>query len=417
MKSITYKIFIFLNLLIYGFIILYFLLNYLFLEDYQIRQKKKQIISIGEMYNSQNFNELQTEWEERGIILKEINPGNLFMIPAERREKIKSLQFEELIIGKLSQKDSIYELYSGRNNTTKMVFAKKLPNGNILFITSGVRPIKEFLKISFRFFLYIVLSSIPINLYIAYIISLKLGKPIESELLELNTQLKEELMKEKKLDQFRKEFIANITHELKTPVAIISGYSNAIIDGIIPAEEIENICKNINTEANNMDSLIKELLFYSKMEWGYIHIKKEKIDIKKMIENILNRYSLDIRSKNIKINIDLDEIYIFSDGNLLERCINNIFINALAYCDNRNKISITLKKEFIQIKNTSLELDEKTIEECFKPFSKKHEKKNKKYGGTGLGLSIVSEILKNLNLNYEMFFDKKNGEIIFQIKL
>ncbi|WP_047395211.1 sensor histidine kinase KdpD [Cetobacterium sp. ZOR0034] len=413
MRRISLKIFLFLNALTYGFIAIYVLINYLFLENYQIRLKKRELTTLSEQYTRKNFEELSELSEQNGIFIREIS-----FTKDKKNSKIHSMKFiENYLWEDLKSGKTVIDVQTGRDNIRRIVLAKKLDEEYMLVVATSVAPISDVIKSTLKFFIYIILLSIPINLYIAYIFSIKMGQPIESELLELNAQLKEELEKQKKSELFRKNFISNVTHELKTPVAIIDGYSGAILDGIIEDEEIPDICKNINQEASNMNALIQELLFYCKMESGYIPIKKENINLKETLENILKRYSMDFKLNNINLELNLEEITIESDKKLLDRCLNNLIINSLAYVNEKKNINIILDNEAITIKNSSHPLNNENIEEYFKPFSKKNDKKVRKYGGTGLGLSVVSEILKNLSLNYKLYYDETDEAVIFKVFL
>lgn len=166
-----------------------------------------------------------------------------------------------------------------------------------------------------------------------------------------------------------------------------------------------------------MNALIQELLFYCKMESGYIPIKKESINLKETIENILKRYAIDFKLNNIHLKTHLEKVKIYSDKKLLDRCLNNLIINALAYVNSDKSIEIILNRDEIVIKNSSEALQNDDLEEYFKPFSKKNDKKVRKYGGTGLGLSVVSEILKNLNLEYNFYYEVSEKVVIFKILL
>lgn len=413
MRRISLKIFLFLNALTYGFIAIYVLINYIFLENYQIRLKKRELTSLSEQYNGNNIDELSELSEQNGIFMREVS-----VTKDKKNSKIHSLKFiEDSLWEDLQSGKAVIDVQTGRDNIRRIILAKKLDKKNLLVVATSIAPISDVIKSTLKFFIYIIFLSIPINLYIAYVFSIKMGQPIESELLELNAQLKEELEKQKKSEQFRKNFISNVTHELKTPVAIIDGYSSAILDGIIEDEEIPDICKNINQEASNMNSLIQELLFYCKMESGYISIKKENIDLKETLQNILKRYSMDLKLNNINLNLNLENITLLSDKKLLERCLNNLIINSLAYVNEKKNIDIFLDSNAITIKNSSHSLNNENIDEYFKPFSKKNDKKVRKYGGTGLGLSVVSEILKNLSLNYKLYYDEVDEFVVFKIFL
>lgn len=418
MKRISYKIFLFLNCLTYGFIALYVLINYLFLENYQISLKKKELTSLAKEYRSENYETLKEEAQLSGIFIKEVfiyrenNSNNQKNIKSHPIKIVENELWNEV----KTQKE-VLNIQMGKDNIKRIVLAQKLNDNKMLIIATSIAPITDVIKSTLKFFIYIIFLSIPINLYIAYKFSIKMGKPIESELLELNAQLKNELDKQKKSEAFRKNFISNVTHELKTPVAIIDGYSEAILDGIIEPDEIPDICKNINLEASNMNALIQELLFYCKMESGYIPIKKESINLKETIENILKRYAIDFKLNGIDLKTSLEMIEIYSDKKLVDRCLNNLIINALAYVNTEKKIEIILNKNTIIIKNSSEVLNNDNLKEYFKPFSKKNDKKVKKYGGTGLGLSVVSEILKNLNLEYDFYYEINDKAVIFKILL
>ncbi|MGL4861645.1 MAG: sensor histidine kinase [Cetobacterium sp.] len=418
MKRISYKIFLFLNCLTYGFIALYVLINYLFLEDYQIGLKKKEIISLAKEYKSENYEDFKEEAQLNAIFIKEVSIYKEKNINDKRNIKPHPMKIvENELWDEVKNGKEVLNIQMGRDNIKRIVLAKKLNDDKMLIVTTSIAPITDVIKSTLKFFIYIILLSIPINLYIAYKFSIKMGKPIESELLELNAQLKNELEKQKKSEAFRKNFISNVTHELKTPVAIIDGYSEAILDGIIELEEIPDICKNINLEASNMNALIQELLFYCKMESGYIPIKKEYIDLKETIKNILKRYAIDFKLNNINLKTSLEKVEVYSDKKLLDRCLNNLIINALAYVNTEKNIEIILNRNEIIIKNSSEILKDDNLEEYFKPFSKKNDKKVRKYGGTGLGLSVVSEILKNLNLEYNFYYEVNEKVVIFKILL
>lgn len=416
MKRISFKIFLFLNCLTYGFIGLYVLINYLFLEDYQISLKKKELATLAKEYNHKNYFSLRENSQQNGIFLREL-PLNVL----EGENKFKKFHplkiSQEELEERLKNSQEIIETQVGRDNINRIILIKKVDSEKLLIVTASVAPITEVIASTLKFFIYIIIFSIPFNLYVAYKLSMRMGRPIESELLTLNAQLKKELEKQKQSEIFRKNFISNVTHELKTPVAIIDGYSEAILDGIISPDEIPSICINISKEAFNINTLVQELLFYAKMESGYIEIKKENLSLKKLLENILSRYVVDFRVNIIDLNLNLKDIYLESDKKLLGRALNNIIINALAYVDLRKKIDIILNENEIVIKNTSDNLKDENFQEYFKPFSKKKDKKVRKYGGTGLGLSVVSEILRNLSLQYQFYYEETTGEVIFKILL
>lgn len=402
--SISWKIFFFLSIFTYLSIGIYLLLNYLYLEKYQINKRKNILLKLEQNYEKIPEDEFVGTLEEEGIFFKRKS--------IEKTVSDKHIDKELLL--ELNYQDEVMGIIEGKDKIKRITFLKKINEEELIFLMAPLTSIKSILNISFQFYIFLVIGSIPINLLIAYILSMKMGRPIEKELLELNEQLRKELEKEKKLEDFRKKFISNISHELKTPISIISGYSDAIIDGIIKEDEINEICRNINLEASNMDNLIRELLFYAKLESGYIKLDKKEIDLQKLIEKLLKRYELDINLKNLKIEKILSERKIISDEKLLERALNNIFINAISYVDESKKIRIFLEEKKIKISNSFKGEENINFEEYFIPFNRNKKNQNQKYGGTGLGLSIISEILNLLEMKYRFFYDKE--ECIFEIE-
>lgn len=403
--SIPIKIFIFLSLLTYLSIGFSYGVNYLYLEKYQISQRKNILIDLSRKYKRIPRDEFNKFLEEEGIFFKMDTMENLNSLRETSPNIIKSFVLKDSFIG----------IVKGRDKINRIILIKRTGKNSVIILGSPVASITSVLHISFKFYLLLILISIPLNLVLAYFLSMKMGKPIEEELLQLNKKLTLELEKEKKLDKFRKKFISNISHELKTPISIISGYSDAVIDGIIQEEDVIDICKNINLEASNMDNLIRELLFYTKLESRYISLHNENINLKDLLENLISRYSLDFQMKNLKINASLENITLKTDIKLFQRAINNILTNAITYVDDRKEIHIIITNEYLLIKNSYENNGNIDFQEYFTPFSGRKNVPNQKYGGTGLGLSIVSEILNTLGFKYEFLFDKKDKYAVFKI--
>ena len=222
----------------------------------------------------------------------------------------------------------------------------------------------------------------------------KLKQNIE-ELNGLNDKLKIELKEKEKLLETEKTFMRAIGHELKTPVAIINGYIEALQDGIIEETEKEKIYEIIYNEAMSIDKLVKDL-----------KPTFEKINMKKVIEFGLKKYSLDIEQKKVDLKLELEDLEIKTDVKIFNIILNNLLTNALTYMNDEKKLGIYLRDNSLVIENSADTISDEVIEKIFNPFYKIDSSRNRKYGGTGLGLSIVKNLLEALNLKYSFTYDK-----------
>ena len=233
----------------------------------------------------------------------------------------------------------------------------------------------------------------------------KLKQNIE-ELNGLNDKLKIELKEKEKLLETEKTFMRAIGHELKTPVAIINGYIEALQDGIIEETEKEKIYEIIYNEAMSIDKLVKDINSYLKSEFKDLKPTFEKINMKKVIEFGLKKYSLDIEQKRVDLRLELEDLEIKTDVKIFNIILNNLLTNALTYMNDEKKLGIYLRDNSLVIENSTDTISDEVIEKIFNPFYKIDSSRNRKYGGTGLGLSIVKNLLEALNLKYSFTYDK-----------
>ena len=236
------------------------------------------------------------------------------------------------------------------------------------------------------------------------------------ELNNLNSQMKIELKEKEKLINFEKDFMRSIGHELKTPIAIINGYIEALQDDIISNEEKGNVYSIIYNEGIFLDKLIKNLNTYLKYEFSFSDENYEEFQLKEVLEEKLNKYNLDFIKKDIELVNNISEESIFTDKYRISIILNNLFTNAITYVDDRKIIKIEFKNKVLRISNSSEFIPEEKFKNIFRPFYKLDSSRNRKYGGAGLGLSIVKNILTSLNLEHSLVFDKEKNYVIFTIK-
>lgn len=213
-----------------------------------------------------------------------------------------------------------------------------------------------------------------------------------TELIEANKQLIEDIEHEKLLEEQRKDFVAAVSHELKTPLAIIRAYSEGIQEGVSKERE-EKYLKVIVDETKKMDTLIINMLESSKLENGTQKINLERNNLSEYIETIIKRFETPCKTKNIKLISEIDkDIYRMFDEQLLDQAITNFITNAIKYSN--EKIEIKLKDGLLSVENTGNHIPEDSINKIWDKFYKVDKARDRSLGGTGLGLSITKNILE-----------------------
>lgn len=239
----------------------------------------------------------------------------------------------------------------------------------------------------------------------------KMGGTLEKnidEINKVNKKLMEDIENEKRLDKLRKEFIASVSHELKTPIAIIQGYAQGLMENIAETEEDRNFyCEIIVEESLKIDSLVKELLLITQMDSGYFKIEKEKVDLYQMIKDIRDKYS----SKNREIKyIGEKDIFAYCDEKYIDRVLENLVVNALKYSTGDREVTITVEdienRYKVIISNESENLSEDDLENIWTPFYRVNKARDR--DGHGLGLAIVRGILENHKSNFGVYITEKN---------
>lgn len=217
---------------------------------------------------------------------------------------------------------------------------------------------------------------------------------------ELKIQAEEKLQ----YDKESKELISNISHDLKTPITAIKGYVEGIIDGVADTpERMERYIKTIYNKANDMDRLINELSFYSKIDTNRIPYTFTKINVNRYFNDCIEEKMLDLESKNIELayfNYVAEDVLIIADAEQLKRVINNIIGNSIKYMDKeKGYINIRIKDvdDFIQveIEDNGKGIGEKELPYIFERFYRTDSSRNSSTGGSGIGLSIVKKIIED----------------------
>lgn len=224
-----------------------------------------------------------------------------------------------------------------------------------------------------------------------------------SELKSANNELKRDIEKKIQIDEMRKEFLSNVTHELKTPIALIQGYAEGLQDNINEDEESKDFyCDVIIDEANKMNVMVKKLLTLNQIEFGNNLVEFERFDIVQVIRSVIISTDILMKQKKVTLYFEQDEpVYVWADEYMVEEVITNYISNALNHVSGMNLVEIKLIQNENHVRvavfNTGEQIPEDELDKIWVKFYKVDKARTREYGGSGIGLSIVKAIMNSMN--------------------
>ncbi len=224
----------------------------------------------------------------------------------------------------------------------------------------------------------------------------------------------QDINKEHLLDIMRKEFVANVSHELKTPITTIKSYTETLLESDLDDESEKKFLRVIDRENSRMSRIVTDLLSLSNIDYNRNNLSFSKFDTYEFIDEAIESQSILISSKNHKIefNIAMDINDIYADRNGADQILTNIISNACKYTPENGKISILAKNvdDFVEIKisDNGIGIPEEDLPRITERFYRVEKGRSRAMGGTGLGLSIANEMIKLLGGNLKL--DSKFGE-------
>ncbi|MCR5673819.1 MAG: HAMP domain-containing histidine kinase [Lachnospiraceae bacterium] len=226
------------------------------------------------------------------------------------------------------------------------------------------------------------------------------------ELKSANAKLQQDIEKKTEIDEMRKEFLSNVSHELKTPIALIQGYAEGLKDCVNDDEESRDYyCDVITDEADRMNKLVKSLLSLNELESGNVQVEIEHFDLMELIRNCAE--SMDILAKQNDVTIELpkhDAVAVWADEFKTEQVLTNYLANAIHYATGEKKVSISIERSDSLVRvgvfNTGDNIPEEVLPNLWTKFYKADKARTRKYGGSGLGLSIVKASMEAMGGNY-----------------
>lgn len=327
-----------------------------------------------------------------------------------------------------------------------------LSDGSAFIVRTPLESIRESVMLSNRFFIYITLAMVVIGSIFIWYFSKRIANPILelaaiskqmadldfeakytsggeneigilgenfnvmsekleqtiSELKNANYELQKDIEKKEKMETMRTEFIGNVSHELKTPIALIQGYAEGLKEGVSDDPESRAYyCDVIMDEAAKMNKMVKNLLTLNQLELGQEEVSFERFDIMEMIKGIVQSSEILIQQKNADVRFDSNSsVYVWADEWKVEQVFRNYFSNALNHLEGENIIDIrvTVDEEkgtaYITVFNTGKQIPKEDIDQIWNKFYKVDKARTREYGGNGIGLSIVKAIMESLHKDY-----------------
>ena len=244
-----------------------------------------------------------------------------------------------------------------------------------------------------------------------------------SELKAANIELQRDIAERRKIDDMRKEFLSHVSHELKTPIALIQGYAEGLQEGVNDDPESRQFyCDVIVDEAAKMNNMVKKLLTLNQLEAGNDVVSMERFDITALVHNYLQSADLLAKQNGISVHMDqTKEIYVWGDEFKIEEVLMNYFSNAVNHCEKEKVVEVKIEEmdghARVSVFNTGMPIPEDSLPHLWEKFYKVDKARTREYGGSGIGLSIVKAIMESMNQKYGVINYENGVRFWFELEL
>lgn len=226
---------------------------------------------------------------------------------------------------------------------------------------------------------------------------LNLAEPLENDMYEELTPLLQSIDKQNRekdaVANMRKEFSANVSHELKTPLTSISGYAEIMKDGLVRPEDMKTFSERIYNEASRLITIVEDIMKLSKLDEGAVELEKEEVDFYMLTREICSRLAPQAEKRNVRVEVTGEPVHYLGVRQVLDEMLYNMIENAIKYNKEGGLVSVwvgnTLKGIKIIVRDTGIGIPKEEQERIFERFYRVDKSHSKATGGTGLGLSIV----------------------------
>lgn len=448
---------IWLYLAIFSLFILLFLwvFQIIFLSSYyewrktkDIKQLVKQVVTNYNTNDTDDFyNNLEKISFENGVCIELTDKNNT--IPYSNnginRECIKGMHAEKYKNDFINSKQLTkkYTIINPQFENKTLIYGIHLDDSLYAYISTSLVPINSTVSILQSQFIYVTLIVLILALIISYFISKKLSQPIEEitisakelakgnydaefktstdiiEIQELTDTLNTARIELGKTDELRRDLMANVSHDLKTPLTMIKAYAEMVRDLTYKDKtKRENNLNTIIEEVDRLNALVNDILSLSVAESKMLVLDEETFNLTELIQTIIKHYEIFTTTLEYKFIVNTnDDIMIYADKAKIEQVIYNLINNAINYTGDDNLVTIKVisKKEYVrvEIKDTGKGINEKDIPYIWDKYYKNKKKHKRNLIGTGLGLSIVKSILDLHKCNYGVKSEKNKGTTFY----
>lgn len=490
LKSVRVKLFLTLSLVILLIISFLIVVNNFVFGQFYLYSKRQTLKSVYETvndyYNKARSGDLESELEKIAIqnnfdiLIRNNQNVNVYTSNKDFYSTFGQMnemtsRFNTGAGEMIEQSDSfvIKKIKDNKNGVTYVLLASTLDNGYLLYIRIPITSIQESVKISNNFLYLMAGFAILIAAVIVSYVSRRftdpilelndiarkmanldfshkyritdaddeinhLGKSINvmsdklektiKQLRSTNIELEKDIEEKSKIDEMRKSFISDVSHELKTPIALIQGYSEGLLENVNSDEESRKFyAEVILDEINKMDKLVKQLLELMKLEYGKREFKDRKFNLVELEKEVIRKSQVILEEKRVEVQLETpEEINVLADDFYIEQVISNYLTNAIKHVksiDKKSKIRITnevnIEKNKVRIKvfNTGDTIEEEHMNRIWNRFYKIDSSRTRSNGGTGIGLSFVKAIMNHYQNHYGMINQEDGVEFYFDLDL
>ena len=316
-------------------------------------------------------------------------------------------------------------------------FATQLDNGNILRVSTEAKSIGKFFSEYIIYILLCIIVVIVTAVFVSMGITKSIVKPItqlgqsldnidkfksDEELKPLVNALLQQKKKQKMLDKQKKQFTANVSHELKTPLTSIAGYAELIETGMAKPEDIKPFAGVIRKQALRLVNLSEDIIQLSQLEESDDEdMSFESVNLYEIAQRCVEALNINAINKGVTLNLTGEECYIRGKAQLVEELVYNLCDNAIRYNKENGNVTVTVtpleKGASVSVKDTGIGIPKKYQERIFERFFRVDKSRSKATGGTGLGLAIVKHITQLHDAKLEISSEESKGtEIIVTFK-
>ncbi len=470
--------------LILFMIVVFLIINGSFLEKYYIFNKKAEFVKVYTMVQEGvEKDTLSSETPEKELgRLAERNNISIAVIDSDYNVVYTNVREKQMMVvqlfGYLYDKNhqevmestddyDICKSVDPQNNTEYLTMWGSFDNGDIFIMRSPLESIRSAVTIFNRFIGIVGGCVILVGVLLAWYFSKKITEPIMelatlsqkmadldfnakytsggsneigvlgesfnrmsekleqtiSNLKEANYKLQKDIEQKEKRENMRSEFLGNVSHELKTPIALIQGYAEGLKEGVNDdPESREFYCEVIMDEAGKMNRMVKNLLALNQLEFGEDDVQFDRFDITSLIFGVLQSLDILIEQKEAQIIFcHKDPIYVWADEFKVEQVVRNYINNALNHVDGEKVIEIKITQENdvakITVFNTGTPIPEEDLPHIWEKFYKVDKARTREYGGNGIGLSIVKAIMESFGKGYGAINHSNGVEFWFELDM